>query len=108
LFKGANGIDEHPIQWRCYALEETKSKNGKPLKKLTLVYKNTSSNEFVEYLKPKIQHFVRHNFMARWQDKHFKTCVKSLPTYFKLHWKYISDQKFIPNWHYVWSDGCTM
>jgi hypothetical protein len=75
-----NGIDECPIQWRRYVLEETRSKNGKPLKKLTLVYKNTFLDEFIEYLKPKIWRFVTHNFVARWQDKHFKTCVKSFPT----------------------------
>jgi hypothetical protein len=34
--KELNGIDECPIQWRHYALEETGSKNGKPLKELTL------------------------------------------------------------------------
>jgi len=80
LFRGANSIDERQVQWRCYALEETISKNGKLLKKLTLIYKNTSLNEFIKYLKPKLQHFVRHSFAVRWQDKHFKTCVKSLPT----------------------------
>jgi len=50
--KELNGIDECPIQWRHYALEETLSKNGKPLNKLTSFYKNTSSNVFIEYLKP--------------------------------------------------------
>jgi hypothetical protein len=43
-----NGIDEHPVQWRHYVLEKTISKNGKPLKKLTFTYKNTSSNKFIE------------------------------------------------------------
>jgi hypothetical protein len=75
--KELNGIDERPIQCKRCALEETISKNGKPLKKLTLAYKNTSLDEFIEYLKPKLQLFVRHNFVARWQDKHYNTCVKS-------------------------------
>jgi hypothetical protein len=72
-----SGLDNRQVQWRCYALEETRSKNGKTLKKLTLVYKNTSSSEFIKYLKPKFQHFIKHNFVARWQNKKFKTCVKS-------------------------------
>ncbi len=72
-----NSIDEWLVQCRCYVLEQTRLKNGKPLKKLTPVYNNTSSNEFIKYLKPKFQHFLKHNFVARWQDKHFKTCVKS-------------------------------
>ncbi len=37
-----------------------------------------SSDEFIEYLQPKLKHFAKHNFVARWQDKHFKTCVKSI------------------------------
>jgi hypothetical protein len=27
--------------------------------------------------------------------------------FFKIHWKYISNQGFKPNWHYVGFDGCT-
>ncbi len=73
-----NGVDDRLVKWRCYAIEETRSRNGKTLKKLTLVYKKMSSYEFFEYLKPKLQHFVKHNCVTRWQDKHFKTCVKSL------------------------------
>jgi hypothetical protein len=42
------------------------SRTSKSLKKLTLVYKKTSSVEFVDYLKPKLQNFVRHNFVSRW------------------------------------------
>ncbi len=45
------------------------SKSRKTLKKLTLVYKKISSDEFVEYLKSKLQNFVEHNFVSRWQDK---------------------------------------
>jgi thiaminase len=56
------------------------SKVGKALKKLTLVYKTTSSDEFIDYMKPKLQHFVRHNFVARLEDKHFKKCIKHFPS----------------------------
>jgi hypothetical protein len=31
----------------------------------------------MEYMKPKLQAFVRHNFVARWQDKHLKIWIKS-------------------------------
>jgi hypothetical protein len=27
-----------------------------------------NSNELIQYLKPKLQYFVMHNFVARWQD----------------------------------------
>jgi hypothetical protein len=69
------GIDFVQMKW--YALEETQARNGKTLKKLTFVYKETSSDEFITYLLPKLQHFAKHNFQARWQDKHFKAYVKS-------------------------------
>jgi hypothetical protein len=26
-----------------------------------------------------LQHFVKHNFVARWEDKHFKKCIKYFP-----------------------------
>jgi len=74
-----NGINEQLVEWRCYTLEKTTTKNGNSLKKLNLVYKKTTSDEFTDYLKPKLQHFVRHNFVARWQDQHIKACVKAIP-----------------------------
>ncbi len=51
----------------------------KPCKKLTLVYKCTTAYELMEYMKPKFKTFVRHNFVAQWQDKDFKICIKSFP-----------------------------
>ncbi len=62
-----SGIDDILVKWKCYALEETKYRNGKALKMLTLVYKKISLDESIEYMKPKLQHFVKHNFVARWQ-----------------------------------------
>ncbi len=32
------------VEWRRFALEETKARNGKVLEKLNLVYKNVTSN----------------------------------------------------------------
>jgi len=45
-------------------METTMSRVGKPLKKLSLIYKQIISNELVEYMKPKLQAFVKHNFVA--------------------------------------------
>jgi len=52
------------VEWKQFALEETKIRNGKVLKKLSLVYKKITSNEMLDYLKLKLQHFVKHNFVA--------------------------------------------
>ncbi len=59
-------------------METTMSKVGHPLKKLTLVYKKTNS-EFIEYFKPKLQNFVKHNFVSKQQDKQFKAPIVSFP-----------------------------
>ncbi len=32
-----------------------------------------------EYFKPKLQTFVKHNFVSRWQDKQFKASIVSFP-----------------------------
>jgi hypothetical protein len=52
------------IQWHHFALEIAMARNGQPLKNLTLVYKTMMSDEFIEYLQPKLQHFIKHNFVA--------------------------------------------
>jgi hypothetical protein len=57
------------IEWHFFALETMMSRNGQSFKRLTLVYKSTTSYEFIDYLKPKLQHFVKHNFITRWEDK---------------------------------------
>lgn len=55
------------------------SKKGKLLKKLNLVYKKTTSDVFVDYLKEESQAFVTHNFVSRWEDKQFKHAIKAFP-----------------------------
>jgi hypothetical protein len=35
----------------------------------------------IDYLKPKLQHFAKHNFVVCWEDKQFKACLKAFPNY---------------------------
>jgi hypothetical protein len=37
---------------------------SKPQKKLNLIHKVTLVDKFIAYLKPKLQYFVRHNFVV--------------------------------------------
>lgn len=67
------------MQWHRLSLEKTKSKNGKELKKLTMVYMYIGTNELLDYFKPKLQHFVHHNYQTRWQDKNSRKCMKEFP-----------------------------
>jgi hypothetical protein len=57
------------VEWKRFALEKTKAKNGNVLKKLSLVYKKTISYDMLDHLKLKLRHFVKHNFVAQWEDK---------------------------------------
>jgi hypothetical protein len=60
-------------------METIVTKKGEEMKKLKLMDKSTNSKEFIQYLKPKLQYFVRHNFVARWQDQQFKNCLDNFP-----------------------------
>jgi hypothetical protein len=66
----------HLVNWNHFSLEKFVTKKGEEKKKLTLVYRCASSTNFIQYLKPKLQHFVRHNFVAHWQDIQFKNCFR--------------------------------
>ena len=38
---------------------------------MKLEYKETTIAELIEFLKPKLNFFVKHNFLATWQDEKF-------------------------------------
>jgi hypothetical protein len=63
------GMGSNLVEWKQFALEETKARNGKVLKILNLVYKKITLDELLDYLKLKLQHFVKHNFVVQWEDK---------------------------------------
>ncbi len=46
---------------------------------MKLEYKDIVFSELIDYLKPKVQFFAHHNFVARWQDKMFKSCFQNFP-----------------------------
>ncbi len=50
-------------------MEKVVKKKGEEKKKLKLMHMETNSMEFILALKLKLQYFVRHNFIARWQDQ---------------------------------------
>jgi hypothetical protein len=39
---------------------------------LQLVYEETTSDKLVSYFKPKLEAFVRHSFVAKWEDDQFR------------------------------------
>jgi hypothetical protein len=50
------------------------------MKKLILVYKKTTSNEFINYLRPKLQQFAKHNFVVHKENRFLKKCIISFLT----------------------------
>jgi hypothetical protein len=53
------------VKWKHFAMEVIRTKNGKERKKLQLVYEETTSDKLISYFKPKLEAFVRHNFVAK-------------------------------------------
>ncbi len=73
---GVNNLPIYPIEgegssnamvkWKHFCMEQIVTKSGEEKKKLKLIYKFIIFGELLEYLKPKLQFFVHHNFVARW------------------------------------------
>ena len=74
------------VKWRMF--EKIKSGTnpqiGLPKTILTESYKETPPHELVNYLIPTLQKFIRHNYVARWQDSQCKLAMSSLPKGFLL------------------------
>jgi hypothetical protein len=67
------------VNWKHFAYQTITTKKGLEKQKLQLVYKSSGSDEFLAYLKPKLQFFVHHSFVARWQDAQFRKCLDNIP-----------------------------
>ena len=57
----------------------TNSETGKEKKRIDEVFKETSPGEFIAYLKPKVCAFIKHNFIANWQDQQCKEMMANVP-----------------------------
>jgi hypothetical protein len=68
------------VKWKNLSMETITTKKGQERKKLQLVYKETTSDKLVSYLKPKLQAFARHSFVAKWEDEQFQTYLANFPT----------------------------
>jgi hypothetical protein len=66
------------VKWKQFSMEKIITKKGEEKKKLRLLYESIISSELMQYLKPKLQFFACHNFVASWQDKMFKSCLPNL------------------------------
>lgn len=67
------------VKWKHFSLQTITTKKGLERKKLQLVYKETTSDQLLSYLKPKLQAFSRHSFVAKWEDEQFQMCLANFP-----------------------------
>jgi hypothetical protein len=76
-----NSPADYSVKWKCF--EKTvvgQTEDGQPKKRIREVYKSTSGEEFLNYLKPNLEKFVTHNFVARWQDSQCENAMRDLPS----------------------------
>ena len=60
-----DGLEKYIVKWKHFAMGKIITKKGEVRKKLQLVYKETTFDQFLSYLKPKLQEFARHSFVAK-------------------------------------------
>lgn len=71
------GDSNRKLQWKRFEMVDVLTTKGEQRKKLQLVYKETTSDEFLAYFNPKLQLFVQHSFIARWEDSQFRQCLEN-------------------------------
>jgi hypothetical protein len=69
------------VKWKCfeYNVVGVHEDSGRPKKCIKEAFKETTPGEFIMYLKPKIERFVTHNFIANWQDDQCKKMMENAP-----------------------------
>ncbi len=52
---------------------------GKEKKVFKVDWKETIPTDLIKYLKPKLQFFIIHNYIANWQQSQFKAYLFDIP-----------------------------
>jgi hypothetical protein len=71
---------EKLVKWKSigYKVVGT-TEEGNQRKASTLEYQETTPRELIQYVKPKLQAFLLHNYVASWQDFQFREFFSSVP-----------------------------
>jgi len=68
------------ITWKCFEkFEVGVTSTGEVRKRLSEVHKDTKPGIFIRYLQSKVKVFVKHNFIANWQDVQCREMMRNLP-----------------------------
>ncbi len=61
------------VKWKSIGYDVVgQTFNGRNKKAPKVLYNETPPRELISYFKPRLQSFVTHNFIAKWQEHHFK------------------------------------
>ncbi len=73
------GNARYKLSWKCFETRVVGQTNdGQPKKQIKEVFKETLAKDFLAYLKPNLQNFIKHNFVVRWQDSRCKLAMSNL------------------------------
>lgn len=66
----AEEFGDQIVKWRCYGdvVVGVNEHTGEEKKRIREQYNETTCADFFKYFKPKLQAFIRHNYVVRWQD----------------------------------------
>ena len=68
------------VQWHNFeTVVHGRTKAGKENKVLRMMYKTTGAPFFVDYLRQKLQPFIVHNYVAKWQAEQYKVSIDTFP-----------------------------
>lgn len=72
--------DSWKVSWRCFEQDVVGvTDEGKPKKRIKEASKETSPSVFLDYLQLSLQVFIKHNFVARWQDNQCRLSMVTPP-----------------------------
>jgi hypothetical protein len=58
------------VGWKCFekVVVGISEDTGDERKKIQEMYKETTAAKFMEFFKPNLKRFIKHNYVATWQD----------------------------------------
>ncbi|KAL3688361.1 hypothetical protein R1sor_014670 [Riccia sorocarpa] len=81
VYEVANPVNSDTIKWERYEYvgQGLKDEHGREKRRLELVLVETPVSEFIQFMKSKLAHFVKHDFIQKWQAKQYRQCIKTFP-----------------------------
>ncbi|KAL3689045.1 hypothetical protein R1sor_015354 [Riccia sorocarpa] len=81
VYEVADPVNSDTIKWERYEYvgQGLKDEHGREKRRLELVFVETPVSEFIQFMKSKLAHFVKHDFTQKWQVKQYRQCIKTFP-----------------------------